>query len=187
MKSVLAAILLLIPGALSGQLDNDGKRLDTQIPVSEKRQPRAAQVSLMYTGTSRAPFGVKFEYWKLVGGYASFRSDYGIFEKNYELTIGFMAPVYKYAGLFLGGGVNAASFYKSYGFDIVNQRERGSILFEAGAFMKFRRFAFEAGVGAPVNKFTRHHVIGVEWQEDMRSSAFIVLGIGYNFMLYGQK
>lgn len=170
MKKVLFFVFILLPAISDAQLNVDGK---SEISLTQKIDNQTYSSSFLYSGSSLAPFGLKFQYCNNFGGYASFKTDFGIMQHYTILTFGATKSIGSVFNLYLGGGISFLSF-NAY---MDNQwREGGTFsIFEGGGVIKLNRLAFEIGAGLS-NQIWHNEYSG----EYSNNQFFLTWGIGFS-------
>jgi hypothetical protein len=129
----------------------------------------------LYSGATNAPFGVKFQYYKSFGAYASIKTDLGLLENFCIISGGILKSVGSLGALYLGGGINIG-YYDGDGW---YYRDTPAPELEAGFVIKLGQLAVDLGVGLVVADniiYDTEEII-----DDNSPHLSALLGIGINF------
>jgi hypothetical protein len=171
MRKLLLSLFVFLPIVTFSQITNDGKSDVITIQTSPQT---SAPFTLLFAGSTKAPFGIKLQYCKSLGVYAAVKTDFELIQYNSYLTAGALKSIGKSANLYFGGG-----------FDLVRYVEDGSssrdsgYLIETGTVLKHEKFAFDFGLGLAVENWD-YHENGIKGIEKYRS-IFMNFGIGFSF------
>jgi hypothetical protein len=164
MKRLIFIVFIMLPVLSFSQLGDDGK---TFTKVSDKQNTFSAANTILATGSVWGDGiypGLKYQYCKSFGAYASFKSTFGGSDYNHtDISAGPVKSLSKNVCFYLGGGVNFITDYYYYsGHDYEESYAVG--LIEGGFVFKFNKFALDLGGGLAFDEY-----------------GFGSLGLGFNF------
>ncbi|MBE0676605.1 MAG: hypothetical protein IH591_18265 [Bacteroidales bacterium] len=175
MRSVFLFILLMVPLISMAQISNDGKS-----GTSNKIIPQTSnKFSILFSGSTNAPFGVRVLYSEIFGGYVAFKSNFDLTRENhYDISVGAAKMILNNLVLYLGGGVDLGYHEDVWdaSYDSGYYRDFG-VLFETGTIIKTRVLTYELGFGTGIAKY---HDFS-KYSDEVRERFFVNFGIGYSF------
>jgi hypothetical protein len=161
MKKSIFVLLIILPRLGFAQLNDDGKTFEK---VSIKQNANVYANTIMFSGSlSDYGFlpGIKYQYCKTFGAYASLNSSFGGSDYNNTLiALGPVKSIAEKACFYLGGGIDfVRNYYK-------NSDEESFMegLIEGGFIFKIQNIALDIGGG---------YVIEEE--------GFVTIGLGISF------
>jgi len=156
MKTLLIFTLFLLPAISFSQLSNDGK--SSGFVSNTGSTIRNNNNTIFYSaGLFTRPFGIKYQYCKSLGGYVSFKTDFGAINSNYIATLGISKSLSSKFNLYLGGGLDL--FYESF-------------VTEFGGIIKSGKLSYDIGYGLYFEDagYMTNNLAG-----------YLTLGVGINF------
>jgi hypothetical protein len=179
MKRIIFFVLLLTPSVLFAQLDRDGK---TELPSTRIKQTDRGTHTILFSGSTLTPFGIKYQYCKNFGGYVSFKTDADLIDYDFIISAGLSKSTGKRSNLWFGGGIDLGYTEDWDGYNYITVKEGGGLEIEAGWMVKGETgFSFDIGVGSSFNWFEYY---GDNWEyydEEYLGRFFLILGLGYSF------
>lgn len=177
MKKVLALFILIIPTLLYSQLNVDGKTV-----TDARREKNNGWLSntLLFSGSTSAPFGIKYQYCRSLGGYVSFKTDFGLLENWYHISLGAVKSVGQVVNLYLGAGINVGSYGGFSSLDYWEQRFAPSGSCEGGALLKFDKIALDIGIGLQREPWEFGTGDGYD-DHEIWYEFYVSYGIGFSF------
>lgn len=179
MKKKLLLLLLLLPALASAQLGEDGKTKTASITKS--RSAEQMNSSILYSGSTCSPFGLKYIYAQTHGAYLTFKTDFDLFKLNHNLlTAGY---AYRMAGghdLYFGAGVDLA-VDEDWDEDFTYSKSPGPVI-EGGIVFHYASLALELGLGTSIYYYQEYnnstHSGGHEAYTPL---PYLTFGIGFSF------
>ena len=127
MKNILLiSLLVIIPTLSLAQLNDDGKS-NSSVKIYHGYNTFAYSAAIPY-----GPFGIKYHRCKSFGFYSAFKTDFGLVDGDYIITIGGAKSIGQKVNLYVGGG-----------YDISFSEP----VLEGGFMLKFGKFAIDIGGG----------------------------------------
>jgi len=177
MKNALCINMLLIPMLLNAQLNVDGK---TETNAFQKENNGLRPSTLLFSGSTSAPFGMKYQYCRSFGGYVSLKTDFDLLKNWYHISLGAAKSVGQVVNLYLGGGINFGDYEGKYYSDYYGWRYGPSGGFEGGAILKFNKIAFDIGIGLQREPW-QFGTLYSTLQHETSNQLYISYGLGFNF------
>jgi hypothetical protein len=171
LRCLLLGLLLVVSSKMSAQLDVDGK---SPINSVKNELEISGANTILVSGSTLAPFGLKYQYCRSFGGYGCFKSDFGALENRYQVTLGVAKSVGRFFNIYFGGGIQMGDF--DYHWDNMT-REGTSPIIEGGVVLKIKRYSIEGGVGVVLE--TEYY-----YESDFSYNqpwVFGSIGVGYSF------
>jgi hypothetical protein len=174
-RLLLILVLVCFPVSIFAQLDIDGKTeaIPSKKPADKYSQP----FTILYSATNEIPFGLKFQYCKSFGAYASFKSDFDLTMNHYFITAGFAKSLGKAVDFNLGGGLDLGYFEDGWDYPNGTYRNTPCLLLEGGFIFKIRSLAIDLGIGVAPEEYTEYN----SGYEESISTVFVNFGLGFNF------
>lgn len=167
MKKPFLFILIFLPTLLNAQLSDDGKSVESSAPEHENQlYPNTLFISAIIPN---APFGIKYQYCKSVGIYASLKYDVlYIYENELIGTLGISKTLGRRVNLYLGFGLvnHPSDNYVNY--------KAGTVI-ESGIILSFGRISIDLGGGIITNNY-QYQDYSISFSEALGTA-----GIGFKF------
>lgn len=113
-----------------------------EISTPEVSNPKLMPFSILYSGSTSSPFGIKLQYCKSFGVYASFKTDFGLMEFFSIASGGILKSIWHPVAIYLGTGISLVRGEGEWFY-----REAPSPEFEGGIIFKLNRLALDVGGG----------------------------------------
>ena len=165
----------VIPILTFAQLDIDGKT--EVVTIKKPRGKDYHPFTILYSATNEIPFGLKVQYCKSFGGYASFKSDFDLTMNHYFITAGFAKSLGKAFVFNLGGGLDLGYYEDGWDYPNGTYRNTPCVLLEGGFVLKLGRVAIDWGVGVAPEEYSEYY----NGYEESKTTVFINFGLGFNF------
>lgn len=177
MKRNIFLVLLLMPSVLLAQLDKDGK---TELTTNRIKQTDRGTHSILFSGSTLTPFGVKYQYCKNFGGYISFRTDAGLIDWDLTISAGISKSTGKYSFFWFGGGFDLGD-REYWEHDGWWGKDPGYEIETGWLFIGETGFSFDIGLGSAINIYYSYDQSWSNGGVGYRARPFLILGLGYSF------
>lgn len=176
MKKLLLLVLILTPALVFGQLGEDGK---TETKTTSPKAVSGTNSTLLYSGATLAPFGIKYSYARDHGFFLTARTSFEAMTFPHTMFMGgYVKPMENGHDFFIGAGLDVGGMI--YKHDVEYYKYTGPAA-EIGLVFHLGALALELGAGFSYYTYSVGSWDDSEADEGDELMPYLSLGLGFSF------